>query len=156
MLCGRPHWGAFVESKILKQIFSKKFGGFYEKDFFGLLIIISVISFFSSCQNNVDSEDSYTVWTDLSSYSEFQSTFGTTLDDGMYVRLEFTSSQWSQLSSSLTSEGRHSWTKSQIKDWLLGRNFGDSESTKESAWLTTVDHGFIASRTDNTVYYILK
>ena len=98
--------------------------------FFGLLIIISVIFCFSSCQNNVDSEDSYTVWTDLSSYSEFQSTFGTTLDDGMYVRLEFTSSQWSQLSSSLTSEGRHSWTKSQIKDWLLGRSFGDSESTR--------------------------
>ena len=44
--------------------------------FFGLLIIISVIFCFSSCQNNVDSEDSYTVWTDLSSYSEFQSTFG--------------------------------------------------------------------------------
>ena len=76
--------------------------------FFGLLIIISVIFCFISCQHNVDSEDSYTVWTDLSSYSEFQSTFGTTLDDGMYVRLEFTSSQWSQLSSSLTSEGRHS------------------------------------------------
>ena len=78
--------------------------------FFGLLII-SVISFFNSCQNNVDSEDSYTVWTDLSTYSEFQSTFGTTLDDGMYVRLEFTSSQWSQMSGSLTNEGRHSWTK---------------------------------------------
>ena len=123
---------------------------------FGLLIIISVIFCFSSCQNYVDSEDSYTVWTDLSTYSEFQSIFGTTLDDGMYVRLEFTSSQWSQMSGSLTNEGRHSWTKSQIKDWLLGRGFGDSESTKESAWLTTIDHGFIASRTSNTVYYILK
>lgn len=62
---------------------------------FGLLIIISVIFCFSSCQNYVDSEDSYTVWTDLSTYSEFQSIFGTTLNDGMYVRLEFTSSQWS-------------------------------------------------------------
>ena len=62
----------------------------------------------------------------------------------------------SKISGSLTNEGRHSWTKSQIKDWLLGRSFGDSESTKESAWLTTIDHGFIASRTGNTVYYILK
>ena len=110
--------------------FSQKVWRILWKGFFGLLIIISVISFFSSCQNNVDSEDSYTIWTDLSSYSEFESTFGTTLNDGMYVRLEFTSSQWSQLSSSLTSEGRHSWTKSQIKDWLLGRGFGDSESTR--------------------------
>ena len=74
----------------------------------------------------------------------------------MYIRLEITASQWNQISSSLTSEGRHSWTKSQIKDWLLGRGFGDSESTKESAWFATIDHGFIASRTGNIVYYILK
>ena len=74
----------------------------------------------------------------------------------MYLRLDFTSAQWNQISGSLTSEGRHSWTKSQIKDWLLGRGFGDSESTKESAWFATIDHGFIASRTGNTVYLILK
>lgn len=109
------------------------------------------------CQNNTDDdEDTYTVWTDVGTYSEFQSTFNTTLDDGMYVRLEFSASQWSQISGSLTSEGKHSWTKSQIKDWLVGRGFGDSESTKESAWMTTIDHGFIASRTSSTVYYILK
>ena len=126
------------------------------KKVFGLLTLISVIMVFSSCQNNVDSEDIYTVWTDLGTYSEFRSAFGTTLDDGMYVRLEFTSSQWSQMSGLLTSEGQHFWTKSKIKDWLLGRGFGDSESTKESSWLTTIDHGFIASRTSNTVYYILK
>lgn len=57
------------------------------KKVFGLLTLISVIMVFSSCQNNVDSEDIYTVWTDLSTYSEFRSAFGTTLDDGMYVRL---------------------------------------------------------------------
>lgn len=74
----------------------------------------------------------------------------------MYLRLEFNSSEWSQISSTLTNEGKHSWIKSQIKDWLLGRGFGDSESTKESAWLTTINHGFIASRTGSTVYYILK
>ena len=48
----------------------------------------------------------------------------------MYIRLEITASQWNQISSSLTNEGRHSWTKSQIKDWLLGQGFGDSESQK--------------------------
>ena len=63
------------------------------------------------CQNNTDDdEDTYTVWTDVGTYSEFQSTFNTTLDDGMYVRLEFSASQWSQISGSLTSEGKHSWT----------------------------------------------
>ena len=127
-----------------------------KKKLFVLFTIIGIVSLsFISCQ--FDSEDdTYTVWTDLSSYSDFQSNLNTTLTDGMYVRLEFTSSQWSQISPSITSEGRHSWTKSQIKDWLLGRGFGDSESTQESAWITTIDHGFIASRTGNTVYYILK
>ena len=48
---------------------------------------------FNSCQNNANSEDTYTVWTDLGTYSEFQSSFGTTLNDGMYVRLELTSTQ---------------------------------------------------------------
>ena len=111
---------------------------------------------FNSCQNNANSEDTYTVWTDLGTYSEFQSSFGTNLNDGMYVRLELTSTQQNQVSPSLTNEGRHTWTKNQIKDWFLGRGFGDYESTKESAWITTIDHGFIASRTGNIVYLILK
>ena len=122
-----------------------------------LTLIALIIGFcfsFASCQQDV--EDTYTVWTDVSTYSTFQSNFNTTLNDGQYLRLEFTASQWSQISASLTNEGRHSWTKEQIKDWLLGRSFGNYEATKESAWITTINHGFIASRTGSTVYYILK
>ena len=128
----------------------------------GFVLLVAVALCFAaiSCSNpsssSTPSEETYTVWTDLSTYSDFQTVFKTTLNDGMYLRLEFTASQWNQMSGTLTSEGRHSWTKSQIKDWLLGRGFGDSESTKESAWFATIDHGFIASRTGNTVYYILK
>ena len=127
---------------------------------FLLLVVVAFCFAAISCSNpsssSTPSEATYTVWTDLSTYSDFQTVFNTTLDDGLYLRLEFTSAQWNQISGSLTSEGRHSWTKSQIKDWLLGRGFGDSESTKESAWFATIDHGFIASRTGNTVYLILK
>ncbi|SFI98331.1 hypothetical protein SAMN04487775_1102 [Treponema bryantii] len=142
MLGGRPHWGAGGKMKIKN---------------FGLLAVVAFCFTILSCSNpSTPSEETYTVWTDVSTYSAFQSDFNTTLNDGMYVRLELTTSQWDQISSSLTSEGRHSWTKSQIKDWLLGRGFGDSESTKESAWFATIDHGFLASRTGNTVYYILK
>ena len=122
--------------------------------FFGIVTFLLVSLSFFSCKSN--SEETYTVWTDVGTYSEFQSAFNTTLDDGMYLRLEFTSSQWSQLSQSLTNEGKYSWTKDQIKDWLIGRGFGDSESTRESAWMTTIDHGLIASRTNSTVYLILK
>ena len=120
------------------------------------IFIVLAILFFASCSSDDDSEETYTVWTDVSTYSEFTSTFNTTLDDGYYVRLELTSSQWSQISSGLTNEGRHNWEKSKIKEWFIGRGFGDSEATKEVSWFMTISHGFIASRTGSTVYYILK
>ncbi len=127
------------------------------------IIVFLVITFcfaLLSCSNqstpSTPSEETYTIWTDLSTYSDFQTLTNATLNDGMYSRLEISTSLWEQISGSLTSEGRHSWTKSQIKDWLIGRGFGDSESTKESSWFATIDHGFIATRTGNTVYYMLK
>jgi len=134
---------------------TKKGGLFMKKKILGLLICISVMVFFSSCKNIETSEDTYTVWTDVSNYTEFQNTFGD-LDDGMYTRFNISASGWKQLSSSLDSTGRHNWDKGQIKDWFIGRGFGEYESTKETAWLTSSDHGMIASRTKNTVYYILK
>ena len=117
-------------------------------------IFMTIAIAFVGCKTNGD--ETYTVWTDIGTYSEFQTSFGTTLNDGEYLRLEFTSTQWNQISASTTNEGRHSWTKAQIKDWFLGRGFGDNEATRESSWITTIHHGFIASRTGNTVYLILK
>ena len=130
-----------------------------QKSFVVLLLVgfcFAILSCSSPTNSSTPSEETYTVWTDLSTYSEFQSLFNTTLNDGMYSRLEFTTSQWNQISGALTNEGRHSWTKNQIKDWLIGRGLGDAESTQESAWFATIDHGFLASRTGNTVYYMLK
>lgn len=114
--------------------------------------LIGICLSFTSCQINVDG---YTVWTDVSNYSEFQSNFGD-LDDGMYTRFNISSSGWEQLSSSLGSTGKHTWDREQIKDWFIGRGFGESEATREVAWLISSDHGMIATRTGNTVYYILK
>ncbi|MBQ9280597.1 MAG: hypothetical protein IJ207_00145 [Treponema sp.] len=125
-----------------------------------LLLVVYVIFAlslnFTSCRSEVDSEETYIVWTDVSTYSEFTSSFNTTLNDGYYIRLEFTSNQWSQILPTLTSEGRHNWEKSKIKEWFIGRGFGESEATKEVSWFMTISHGFIASRTGSTVYYILK
>jgi len=101
------------------------------------------------------SEPTYTVWTDSISYSQFQSSFGT-LNDGYYFRYEFTSSEWSTISSSLTNEGKHNWTENEIKNWFIGRGFGNSEANKETAWLMTINHGFIASRSGSIVYMLLK
>ncbi|WP_149554627.1 hypothetical protein [Treponema pectinovorum] len=124
----------------------------YSKLLFLFIIFIGIL--FLSCKTDVD--ETYTVWTDKGTYSDFQQAFKATLNDGMYTRVEFTSSQWSQISPVLTSVGRHNWTQDKIKDWLIGSGFGNDEATRESAWLTTVNHGFIAARVSNIVYFILK
>ena len=113
--------------------------------------LVITAALFQSC-----TEEKYTVWTDYCTYSEFQSEFNATLNDGYYVRLEITDSQWEEISKGLSSEGRHKWDEETIKKWLIGNRFGDSEATKESSWLVLTNHGFIASRTNNMVYFILK
>jgi len=70
----------------------------------GIVIIIVTLITITGCS---EPEPTYTVWTDTVTYSEFTSLFGTTLNDGYYVRLEFTNAQWNQISPLLTSEGRY-------------------------------------------------
>ncbi len=117
------------------------------------LVILTLIMVFAmqSC-----SEEKYTVWTDSGTYSEFQSAFNTTLDDGYYVRVELDSEQWAEISKGLTSEGRHKWDEETIKKWFISNGFGETEATKESSWFALIDHGFLATRTGNMVYFILK
>ena len=115
---------------------------------FGLMLL--------GCPQPTNSDPTYTVWTDTATYSEFTSAFQTTINDGYYSRLEFTNTQWSQISPSLTNEGQYNWTESQIKNWFIGRGFGNSEANQETAWLMSINHGFIASRTGTLVYMILK
>jgi len=118
------------------------------------LIVVLIALTFIGCETEPN-DPTYTVWTDTISYSEYLSIFGT-LGDGYYIRYEFTSVEWSQISQNLTSEGRHNWSESQIRNWFIGRGFGNSEANRETAWLLTINHGFIASRTGSLVYMILK
>jgi len=128
----------------------------------GILVLTLVFgTMLTGCKTEPDdppppSIPTYTVWTDLTSYSEFYSAFGETLTDGYYIRLEFTSSGWNTISQTLTNEGKHNWTQIDIKNWFIGRGFGDFEATQETAWLMTIGHGFIASRSGSTVYMLLK
>lgn len=114
------------------------------------ILFVTAISF-QSC-----SDEKYTVWTDSGTYAEFQSAFGTTLNDGYYVRMELTSDQWAQISKNLTSEGKHRWSEETIKKWFISNGFGETEANKETSWIVVIDHGFLATRTGNIVYYILK
>jgi hypothetical protein len=97
----------------------------------------------------------YTVWTDSTTYSEFSSEGGT-LDDGKYIRVELSNSEFSQMSPSLTSEYKHVWTESQLYDWFIGRGFGNSEANQEKAWLITINHGIIFSRSGPIVDILMK
>jgi len=123
---------------------------------FVILVIAILFSItFIGC-SEPDSDPTYTVWTDTISYSEFTSAFQTTLDDGYYGRLEFTDSDWAQISPSLTNEGKNNWTESQINKWFIGRGFGEKEANRETSWLMTINHGFLASRSGSLVYILLK
>lgn len=114
------------------------------------ILCIMVISF-QSC-----GEEKYTVWTETSSYAEFQQTFQTTLNDGYYIRYELSNDFWKDICKDLPSDGKHSWTEETIKKWLISNGFGESEARKESSWLVLVNHGFIVVRDRNLVYMILK
>jgi hypothetical protein len=119
-----------------------------------LFLVMFLALTFTGCPEP-DSDPTYTVWTDITSYSEYYSVFGS-LSDGYFTRYEFSSSEWNSISPSLTSEGRHNWTESQIKNWFIGRGFGNTEATQQVAWLLTINHGFIASRDGNVVDMLLK
>jgi len=106
---------------------------------------------FQSCQN-----EKYTVWTETARYVDFVDAFDMTLDDGYYRRIEISNNQWDRIAENLTSEGKHKWSESEIKNWLVGNGFGESEAEKESSWLVSVDHGFIVTRDGYSVYMILK
>ena len=125
------------------------------KRLFTLLVTLAILFVttiaFQSCSN-----EKFTVWTDTATYTEFQTSFQTTLTDGHYVRYELSKEEWANISKGLTSEGRHRWDEETIKKWLISNGFGETEARKESSWLTLIDHGFVVVRDGNIVYLILK
>jgi hypothetical protein len=122
---------------------------------FGMLVLVFGMMF-TSCQQEVDDDPSYTiaVWTDSETYAEFNSWSNLTLNDGYYIRVEITNDEFNGLS--LPDEYKHQWTESQIYNWFIGRGFGNAEANQEKAWLMTVNHGAIVSRSGNIVYELIK
>ena len=135
---------------------------------FVAVLLVAFCLFFAGCQvDSDDDEDTYTVWTDSGSYSELEeevnrSLSGTgksfSLESGEYFRGELTEDAWNTLYSSVCSADyyKHELTKDEIKDWFLGHYFGEEEANQETAWLTTVNHGILISRTGNVAYMIVK
>ena len=125
------------------------------KRLFTTLVTFAVLCL-ATCFQSCEKEAKYTVWTETETYSQFQSEFNTTLEDGYHIKLEITNEQWEQIVPNLTSEGKHRWSEAEIKKWLIGYGFGEYESTKESSWLAMTDHGFLVTREGSFVHMILK
>jgi len=152
---------SFIYKKVLGQKLKKEFQ--MKKNVkWGLAIIILAILFpvtFSGCSDSdshSDSDPTYTVWTDKITYSDFTYGFETTLDDGYYAYTDLTDYEWAQIAPALTDEGKNYWNESQIRNWFIGNGFGNPQANQATAWLMTVKHGFLASRTGSYVYLILK
>ncbi len=110
-----------------------------------MLTISALVLVFSLCSCSFLLDDTYVVWTDSATVTEFDASFNIQLNDGMYIKIEIPNSNWNSFQNNLTSEGKHRWSQKKIYDYFIGRGFGHAEATKESSWLTTVDHGFIVS-----------
>lgn len=118
---------------------------------FTSVILLVTTTFFQSC-----SDEKYTVWTGTENYSEFHTLTQVTINDGYYIRLELTESQWDEISKQLSKKERNRWDEKTIKKWFISNGFGESEATKESSWLALINHGFVVTRDGNLVYMILK
>lgn len=124
-----------------------------------LLCLVVFPGIFLSAGCTFDSEDTYTVWTTFSTYYEFQTNFYAALDDGEYLKVDWTNSQFAEISDFLDQQAieyMHEWTQSEIKNWFIGCGFDNIIAEQESCWIATNYHGIIASRSGNTVYYIIK
>ena len=80
-------------------------------------------------------------------YNDYIDTFQIALDDGYFIRSEFSGSQWDLISPSLTDYGKNNLTENQIRNWFIGHGFGNTEANQVTSWLLTIDHGIIFSRT---------
>lgn len=121
------------------------------KRLFFLFAVVLMAIGFQSC-----SDEKYTVWTETDYYSDWVNAGGTAISDGHYVKIEIASANWSEMSKSLTNEGKHRWDEATIKKWLIGNGFGEQEATREAAWLSLVNHGMILHHDNNMLHIIVK
>jgi hypothetical protein len=92
--------------------------------------ILLVAMLFVGCTKE-ETEPTYSVWTSSISYSDYPGT----LDDGYYIQVELTNSQFNDLSTTLAAEQKHKWTEKQIYDWFIGRDFIPDEANQKTAWV---------------------
>ncbi|MDR1788181.1 MAG: hypothetical protein LBR16_07010 [Treponema sp.] len=119
----------------------------------GLLALAAAAASLAFAGCKMDEEPTYTVWTGSALYADIS----ITMSDGYFTRMELTNAQFSEwVSSSELNEYKHNWTESQIYDWFIGRGFSSTIANQERAWLMTINHGIIISRSGSVVDFLLK
>lgn len=127
-----------------------------------LLSCMAIVFSLASCDTPMDKQEiRYTVWRGHLPYKEFEKVFRGTLIQGIledkhFMWYEFDAAQWGRLSKNLSDTGKYMWTKDQIKKWLLDEGLSEEQAAKVLTWLTTVEHGYIASRYGDTVELLFK
>ena len=121
-----------------------------------ITLLIICILFVTAIAMQSCSDEKYTVWTETDYYSDWIDSGGTAIHEGNYVKIEIASSNWAEISKSLTNEGKHRWDEATIKKWLIGNGFGETEATREAAWLSLVNHGMILHHDNNMLHIIVK
>jgi len=125
-----------------------------------LVLALALAAALSGCGD----DDGYTVWTLSVPYSDYQAAFATmgegqSLDlpsSGSRVHFEIPSSVWNdEIRPILGNNGKQNWSEGQIKNWLTGNGLSDSEANQEATWITTVSHGFFATRDGSSMAHLL-
>lgn len=129
-----------------------------KKIIINLICFISILFCFSSC-NNAEPVKKYSVWLVVESIEQFEAGWGERIEHNHWIKKEIT--DWEQANSFLTenasTDGRHNLSLGEIQSWLLSKGFSDVKSVNAAGWLTQdVDHGLIAFRNGDSVYYVIK
>ena len=116
-----------------------------------------------SHEPSIPSEPQYTVWTAESSYSVFQEIYELEFSDGetgIIKSVPKTPSDYSKrleyFLSKASNSSNHSWTKSQMKDYLVGLGWDEVSATTDLDKFLSLEYGAIVSRRGNIVDYIIK
>jgi hypothetical protein len=121
-----------------------------------LVSILVFVIFLIGCEVEPEEPVVYTVWTGAFNFSSTDSVFGT-MTDGFYRKKEITNSEFEwEIENNFKNSSQFEWTEEQLFSYLIGWGFSETNAEEETAWLVSVSHGYIGTRSGSTLYMIIK
>jgi len=128
-----------------------------KKSWKGILVLVLVFGIMLiGCETEPD-DPTYTVWTETFNFSLSTDSWFADLQDGYhkYTELSKTDFDWEKANNFQNSH-QNVWTEDQICSYLVGLGFSNAIAKEKAAWLASVNHGMLGSRTGSLLYIILK